>query len=256
MYREKFSEVELAKPIVAWLQLAGWEVYQEVQIRDRFGHGGKIADIVAVRRGIVWVVETKTALGMAVLNQALHWRRYAHYLSVGVPYGQYANNEVLSCVMRDQGLGLLMVRSKLYGITDEHGAFERLAQQVKLERYGDARLRRRIDDTLRRSLQEKQKQSMAGSVSGGHWTPYKATCEELLKMVRRYPGIALMTAIRGGVFKGETVYGLKHHYLSESTAMGSLRTWLDKGLVPGVQLLREGRRLHLVEGGKDVGTSV
>ena len=75
------SEVELARPVVAWLRLQRWEVYQEVQM----GNGGPVADIVARLGNLYWVVECKTKFGLAVMDQAHGWLGYAHLVSVAVP---------------------------------------------------------------------------------------------------------------------------------------------------------------------------
>jgi hypothetical protein len=71
-------ETDIARPVVAWLQAQGWTVYQEVQ------HQGCVADIVAVRGPLLWVIECKAQLGLAVLGQALGWQGHAHAISVAV----------------------------------------------------------------------------------------------------------------------------------------------------------------------------
>ncbi len=76
------TEVELARPVVAWLGDLGWEVFQEVSA------GGSVADIVARRGPVLWVVEVKRSLGLSLLGQAHAWKRRAHRVSVAVPAGR------------------------------------------------------------------------------------------------------------------------------------------------------------------------
>jgi Holliday junction resolvase len=49
------KEIDIGKALVEWLNVQHWDVYQEVKI---YSH---IADVVAVRNGIVWIIECKTS---------------------------------------------------------------------------------------------------------------------------------------------------------------------------------------------------
>lgn len=73
------KEVEVAPPVISWLEEQNWDVYQEVNT----GLGSNTADIVALRNGLVWVIECKTRMGIEVLAQATRWG--AHFRSVCVP---------------------------------------------------------------------------------------------------------------------------------------------------------------------------
>src|SRR4030065_1326652 len=77
----RMKETDLAKPVINWLLDQHWEVYQEVQ------YSGPIADIVAVRHGIMWIIECKTSYGFTVLQQASQWA--VHYRSVAIPREKY-----------------------------------------------------------------------------------------------------------------------------------------------------------------------
>lgn len=73
------TEAELAKVVTTWLRTDGWSTFHEIECR-----GGR-ADIVAVRHGLVWLVETKLRAGLEVLAQALEKRRAgAHGVLVAV----------------------------------------------------------------------------------------------------------------------------------------------------------------------------
>jgi hypothetical protein len=83
---------------------------------------------------------------------------------------------------------------------------------------------------------EHKTHAKAGEPSGGHWTRFKGTCEELLQIVRAAgaDGIALKDAISS-----------KHHYSSLAGARSSLASWIRDGRMPGVRL--EDGRLHVAK---------
>src|SRR3990167_10050555 len=73
------KETELAKPIIAYLEERGWNVYQEVLIRC------KVADIVATFGKLTWVIECKTSMSLKLLEQIYCWRGRANFLSIAIP---------------------------------------------------------------------------------------------------------------------------------------------------------------------------
>lgn len=75
------SEAELASKLVVWLRSGGWETYHEV---DVYGADGRF-DIVAVRAGVVWIIETKNVLNAEVVLQGKKRLPYAHLVSVATP---------------------------------------------------------------------------------------------------------------------------------------------------------------------------
>ena len=71
MKRPKIAtEAALAEIVTTWLRADGWRTYHEVELP----RGGR-ADIIGVRRGLVWIVETKLQAGLDVLDQALDRQR-------------------------------------------------------------------------------------------------------------------------------------------------------------------------------------
>jgi hypothetical protein len=68
----------------------------------------------------------------------------------------------------------------------------------------------------------------AGTAGGGRWTPFRNTCDQLVRVVHESPGIPMKDAIDR----------IKHHYASSSSARGALATWVDRGKLPGVKLTR------------------
>ena len=105
-----------------------------------------------------------------------------------------------------------------------------------------ARPNRRGDDAkiIARLQPEHETYCAAGAAGGGHWTPFKATCREVLAYVREHPGCTVK----------DLVAGIRHHYATPSAARAHLPRWIEDGKVPGVRLDRSGRRLtvHLADG--------
>lgn len=75
----------------------------------------------------------------------------------------------------------------------------------------------------------------AGTSGGGHYTDFKRTCEILRRFVEKNPGTTIPEAI------GK----IEHHYSSDSSARQSMRTWIQKGIVPGLELVPDGGKLRL-----------
>jgi Holliday junction resolvase-like predicted endonuclease len=219
-----FSEADLAKKVVAWLREQEWKIYQEVE------GGGGVADIVATRGPLVWVIECKKTLGLSVLSQAYKWRYHAHFVSIAVPMTKKRWLEQSAEVfMRDYGIGCLRV--------DVKGQYYRdveVAEDPKL-------FRTRYAKKLRESLCEEHRTfAQAGTNRGGHWTPFKRTCGYLVDMVTR-PG-------NNGMLLHEAIKKLEHHYVSDKSAVASLKHLIEKGGVKaleGFRLEREGRYLKL-----------
>ena len=220
----KLPETSLAAPVVAWLRDMEWDVYQEVQVGD------DIADIVATKGPLIYVVEVKVSLSLKLLAQAARWLRLAHYVSVALPFeigkGRYLERSFAEKYMAENGIGRITVKDS----------------EVDVNRI-DARFRRRVDsEKIREKLHEKQKTTLgAGSKGGGYWTPFKETCQALRKFVEMHPGCSMKEAIDG----------IRHHYSSPASARGSLAHWIRAGKVKGLVLfdgkLRAGERAEPVQ---------
>ena len=197
MRQNKFeSEAELAKHIVATLRASGWDVYQEVTL------GACVADILAVwNNRIVWVIETKLSLNLTVLAQAWGWRPYAHYISVGVPiYALKAKTTDLALkILTDNGIGCLTVSQGAYSFNPSVGTLVdcRLFRKARAAKF------------LGTLCPELRDYKQAGSTEGHCYTPFRATCDKLIKVVQQHPlGITLP----------EAMSQVKHHYSSEAVA--------------------------------------
>jgi hypothetical protein len=240
---DRLKETEVAAAVIAWLEDRGWDVYQEVKVRDH----GRVADIVAVQERRVWVVECKTSLSLTVIGQAYDWQESVHWVSVAVPVlakrkGGYPirgqRPRFVDSVLRDYGIGLFQVeRRKSFGqVPTELVCHERFHPALR-RTPGKNNLRfmaREIRHVLEGLCEEQKTFAEAGNADGKYWTPWRRTCSLVRKAVERQPGICVAELIREeGYF----------HYASSSSARSSLSHWLREGKVPGVKVVREGRKL-------------
>jgi hypothetical protein len=225
--RPKFqSESELAKPVVSYLHEEGWEVWQEVQLSTY----SRIADIVAFRNPVYWIIECKLRFGLEVVDQARGWRNCAHYVSVAVPYvTDRAASGTLDFVCRHFGIGMIEVIKR--------GEYD-TAYQVNQHRELSPSLLRhpKLLCMLKDGLRDEQKTwAEAGNHFGRRFTPFAGTCYGLARVVAANPGVEF----------SEALANIKHHYASDQSARSSLLRWVEAGKVKEVQMVRDGRRILL-----------
>lgn len=218
----RVQETELAANVVEWLREQHWEVYQEVQPHafDR------TADIVAVNGHLLWVIEVKKSLSLALLEQALRWRGYANYISIATPRPtrHTRGEDAARLFVKHFGIGRLSIR--------------RRSMLDNVDQVVPPQLSRRRRDTLKDCLNEHHKTyAQAGNAEGKRWTPFRQTCMELQRVVYAQPGIHLKEAIDK----------TRHHYHSDSTARACISKYLqmNTNIVRGVRCEREGRYLRL-----------
>ena len=207
------SETELAADIVAYFQDLQYEVYQEVKCYD------SVADIVAVLRGkpdLYHIVEVKKSLTFQVIAQAVHWRFNSHYVSVAIPkekgrWDRPSKGRGLAYrVLEWQGVGCLVAGTS-------KGAAQAAVRPV-LNRQA------RTDQL---TLHEAQKTfAAAGNAEGKFWSPYKGTCDAILRLLTR----------TGPLPVSEVIRQIEHHYASDANARSSLMKWAQMGKIKGVRL--------------------
>ena len=170
------KETELAKPVIEWLTDQHWEIYQEVQ----FDGGGTVADIVAVRNGIIWIIETKTSYGFAVLEQARRWS--VHYRSIAIPWAREPRNYLVARDYYLVGVIEVHMRKDWY-----EGAYVDEVIPAPLQRRNHVYAKRHIS-----SLLELHKTfSPAGSSGRQHLTPYKNTMLAVRNVIETNPGCTI-----------------------------------------------------------------
>lgn len=218
------KETDLGPPVSAWFRDLGWEtgwdVYQEVSLPSG------CCDMVVRHGTIIGAVELKLRLGFDVLEQGARHRPFVHYTWVAVP-GRPLHAASLQAKVADMlGLGVLCVRERVAGSSDDYGVNARLVTESV-----EPKLTRRIEQPdIAKYLHEEQKTfSPAGSSGAPRWTPWKAMCKEIRAAVAQNPGITLK----------ELVVAAKHRYRTPKAARVAFYSWLHKDIVPGVHARKD-----------------
>ena len=221
-YREKMTEVDLAAQITKWLKDRDWEVYQEVILPGVKGP----ADIVAVKDGKVWIIETKLSLNLDLLGQAYRWLGMAHWVSMGLPYpkrGDYDKKAFVGQFCSDYGISSIKVDHK--GKLHFHN-----------HRDQPAPIDPATIDMVLANLHEEQKDYAPAGGRGKVWTPYKSTCQIVLNYVTAHPGCTLWDLVASCG---------KMHYSSAAAARRTLADRIAYGAVPGITTSQNGTDFHL-----------
>lgn len=187
---EKITEAQLAESVVAWLEEQHWDVYQEVL----YPPFGIVADIVAVRGPLVWVIECKLQFGFAVLEQAERWM--VHKRSIAVPRASRGAHRPRRNVLSEfYGVGMLEI--------DGGRVLEMVNAPIHREYHDTAK---RVKSALR---PEHKSFAKAGTNRGGHWSPYKETIKAVRKHIEENPGCT-----------AKDIYAAlgKCHYANEASA--------------------------------------
>lgn len=202
MNRHAASEAELAAVVVAWLMDSGATVYQEVEV------AGGVADIVAR-------VGSDLSLSLTLIVQAMDRRRHASRVYCAAPRTRTSRD--FAGVVKELGVGLLEVHIG----SDERWDPPRVKEIVPSRRWN-----RRPASLTERLRPEHQTHAAAGT-NGGRWTPFRDTCEQLLRVVTDEPGIQLHDAIAA----------IRDHYSSKHAARSHMARWIAMSKVPGVQIV-------------------
>jgi len=196
------KEVDVAKPIVTWLEADGWDLYFEVRMG---GHGScPRADIVALKNEQCWVIETKTTFGLSVIRQAYSRRLRAHYASVGVLSSYRSKDRTFAeTVCTNFGIGVINVDRHTGTVTTriEPALNEDLGKRLTWAHY---------------CVPEQKTEALPGS-SGSYSTPYKTFMH----------GVKAFLTHAGPCTAREIVDNVPHHYSTDATARASLRNNLD-----------------------------
>lgn len=213
------SEAGLARVVVEWLTFRGFDVFQEVELVAR----GIRADIVARRGPELTIVETKTSASLALLGQVMDRRRFAHRVYAACPFAR----DPFPALCEAVGVGLLRVH---VGDESTWGSDPRTYTNPSRvdEHVAPRRWNRRPVALAAKLRPEHRTACAAGSPTGGHWSRWRDTCAQLAAVVAAEPGIALREAIAR----------IQHHYASRKSARGSLARDIERGIVPGVRIVR------------------
>lgn len=224
------TETAIGEAVVAWLRAQDWDVYQEVKAGV---HQAPVADIVATRGPVVWIIECKKAIGVEVLDQLLYWYRlgFANYFSAATfaTCKQYVApktriSEVAKYLLNHFGMGGLYVDPK---------------DPTHIIREPLPRLHRRPKEwhDIRDYLHPDQRTRIpAGQKGGNYSTPFQRTCDELRRLVEAGP-----------ISPKEAIEQMSHHYQCDSTARSCLIKWATQGHIRGVRIKRVGRLIYFAK---------
>lgn len=203
------AEVDIARPVVEWLSDLRYDVYQEVA-----GYHG-VADIVARRGRLIWVVEAKRTFNLHLLEQAHRWRGLAHRVSIAVPKLPSRAQGVALRVLESFGIGVFVVSG---GHVHHHGT--PLHRAARTDRW--------------HLCDEQRDHVAAGTAGGGYWSEFKRTAKTARQYVAKHPGCTL----------SELVAGISHHYATDKSARAHLPRYIREGIIDGIRV-EETRPLRL-----------
>jgi hypothetical protein len=195
------KETDLFPPLKEWLENVGYDVYSEVQS----GQGGNRADIVAIQKPVITIVEMKVTLSLDLIGQAVRWKPYVNYVYVAVPYSRHRYSSDYPCqLLRQEGIGVLQVREDV-----RHGAAVSVLVNPKFHR--------RINNHMRDTLVEQHKDLPGGHAGGGYVTPYKLTIDR----VKEYLGSWKVERAGGWATMAEILQHCETHYSSPKSSLAA-----------------------------------
>ena len=232
--KPRIKETDLAKPIIDYLESFHYDVYQEVSC------GSGVADILGVMGKKIWIVELKKSLSIQLLEQAIKRLKWAHYVSICIPKPlskSSIDSLLVNEILDNHGIGVLFVKT----LDVSPPVFSIIVNRSpKLNRHVPER---HLRDLLK-SLDPRLKNNKAGCVAGERWTPFKGFCEEVTDLVRIHPGITPIEMAK--------IIKSKFYSTSKSAAHAAVY-YARMGLVDGVEVRNEERRLHLYPSSKEEG---
>jgi len=205
------KEVEIAEAVTGWLIDQHWECYFEVQVHSL----GRVADIVAVRGPLVYIIECKNTLSLRVLQQASLWR--SHLRSIAVPkpkptrYYRSDRDGAYQIAKNCLEIGIIEVsgpRKMIDGKTIVWDVEEVVRPKLKRDFHRSAQRIRQVLSPDHKTF------APAGSAGRGHWTPYKSTMRSLQHFIRKNPGCTFKEI-------GDALGRM--HYSNLGSAIGNLR---------------------------------
>lgn len=228
------SEAALASVVTGWLRADGWRTFHEVELP----RGGR-ADIIAVRRGLVWIVETKLQAGLEVLDQALdRLRAGAHGVVVAVPGGPAALR--LVTIAGRLGVGVIAVEEGTY--YDGRLRTPQTGLHAVIKAWPDFARKVRIAELTARLRPEYERQAAGTTGATTRWTPFKAAVKSVVEALLADPGHRLLV---DQLALDDAVREYKRGFVA-----AQLRRWLcwaiGDGLVPGCTLAGRGKERVVV----------
>lgn len=213
-------ETDVGQPVSEWLRDMGWRVYPEVEVPKATG----IADMVATRGPLVWIIECKVSLSLDLLGQIIQWEGFAHMRSIAIPRLRTAARTAAQRLLHHEGIGMIHAGASSLDV------YEALSPRLARHAPSVARVRSALCD-------EHEGWATPGQASsaGSRLTAFSLTCRRVRDFATNHPGCSMKSLVES----------VEHHYHSSATARSALATWIRKGIVPGVRAERDGRALRI-----------
>ena len=223
------KESDLYAPTKEWLEKHNYDVYPEIQVFDY----GAVADVVATRRvngkPEVVIIELKTSLSVALMEQCWAWRNYAHKIYACVPaLKRYTNSRPGIRYLNRDGTGLLEVQRGTFRGTQHH-VLEQLSPKVYAKPY--LKWIEKLTDLHKEWVD-------GGSVGSQHLTPYKITMLGVKEYVEAHP--------EKWIPMKEIIEQCPHHYRGQNPMYS---------MVQSIREFEDWAEIRVVEGNLHVGLS-
>ena len=199
------TEVELCRATINWLIAQHWDVYQEVQLHT----GGPIRDMVAVRSGVLWMIEAKTSQSLTVIDQALRNKPWCHMSSIAVPPSKRDSGRSLCHAL---GIGLIEVSTDYSGTPYVQDRLRPSFIRLNNEYVKSMVLPRLRDQHKTGEFGE------AGNARGDRWSPYKQTIDDIRRFLKEH----------GPATTAQICAKIDHHYSSDKSAKQTIAVALTK----------------------------
>ena len=222
------QETVVSGAVVGCLVDMGWTVYQEVVVTTSEAivsvvanqNNKLMADIVARKEGLIWVIEAKSAMTREVEKQAWAWRDWADMISVAVPASRKMTDARRRAEARLAALGI--------------GSF--WTRGGRVVHYRPATERPRRADYVMNALDVRQKDFVeAGNPSRQRWSPWQETRSRIIEFVKQHPGVYVRDLVRS----------IPTHYRRISVARVAISQWATKGKIPGIYATKKNGMIAL-----------
>jgi len=193
----EISEKEIGAKVLEQFVRDGWDCYPECMMC------GARADLVAIRNGLIAIVECKTSLSVSLFDQIIEWRPFANFLYAATPSR----------------------KKRRFSITEKH-LFQyfgighvSIGYIVRVDEARYLRIPKKNAKKVLDHLHPDMKNYVPGSqATDGFSSPWKRTMRTAIEYVRTHPGCTIK----------DLVAGIEHHYASTASARASLFKWLEK----------------------------
>jgi hypothetical protein len=233
----KIREVDIANKTIEYFKkkYKDAELFQEVQIGER---GSRIVDIVLKKEDILWAIEIKLNLSLALLDQG--WRNLRYFNKSSIVFATIVNTKIPSFkrptnrardfaykIATDYGIGLFKIRIDRYELKDIISDPWQI-QEPQLKRLPMFR------DSVY-LCEEHKTFAKAGNSNSKRWTPFQRTKIKLIEYVKNNNGCKLK----------EVLQNIDHHYASVNSGINSMRDLINRKIVKEVYC--ENGKIYLVD---------